>query len=310
MKTIQFISIDWGTSNLRIRLVDTTNFNIIKEFNSSDGLKTLHTIWNDQKEERQTFFLEYLYNKIEKFANAETPIIISGMASSSIGLKELPYTKCPFNLLSPKNLTKEKLSFRGLSFYLLSGLQTETDIMRGEEVQLIGLYQKSDVDTKTTFILPGTHSKHIFCEHGFVRGFKTYMTGEFFEIITKHSILKASVEDSEVDKDKLISFKKGVLNSLEKPFLNLMFQIRVKSLFNQQTTKENFYFLSGLLIGEELKTLKNLTTQKIVLCASNSLFSLYHEAIKTLELENITTLINQETVNLSAMKGQYKVIIE
>ena len=42
-----FISVDWGTTNLRIRLVSNDKFKIIKEKDYDLGLKKINSIWEE-----------------------------------------------------------------------------------------------------------------------------------------------------------------------------------------------------------------------------------------------------------------------
>src|SRR5690606_28554761 len=90
---------------------------------------------------------------------------------------------------------------------LLSGLCSVNDVMRGEEVQLLGLQRYND-NTDALFILPGTHSKHIRVKENNIISFKTYITGELFQILSTHSLLKNSiVKSSTIDKE---AFRKGL----------------------------------------------------------------------------------------------------
>lgn len=89
----QFISIDWGTSNLRIRLVNTTEIQIMEELQFPKGVKALYQEWAESKQEREVFYFQYLKICLDQFQSKldpAIPLVISGMASSSIGLRELP----------------------------------------------------------------------------------------------------------------------------------------------------------------------------------------------------------------------------
>ena len=70
--------------------------------------------------------------------------------------------------------------------------------------------------------------------------------------------------------------------------------------------KENFYFLSGLLIGEELKNIP--LAPDIKLCAGQTLSQLYETAIKFLGFNKRTEIIDRETVEYSAVIGQNMVL--
>jgi 2-keto-3-deoxy-galactonokinase len=130
-------------------------------------------------------------------------LVISGMASSSVGWRELPYAQAPFNLDGSK-LRFEELKWNSPgwvgSTYLISGVATQHDIMRGEEMEILGLMSEpslADARLQCLLILPGTHSKHIWIRDGSVVDFRTSMTGELFEVLGRHSLLRASVEVDE-----------------------------------------------------------------------------------------------------------------
>lgn len=133
--------------------------------------------------------------------------------------------------------------------------------MRGEETQLIGCISelKNEVD-RQIFILPGTHSKHITVKNRQVTSFKTYMTGELFSLLSKNSVLSTAIEKAITSDFK--SFKEGVKHSTKSNLLHSIFRVRTNHLFEIHTKKENFNYLSGLLIGTELLDLLK-TTAKI-----------------------------------------------
>ncbi len=47
----------------------------------------------------------------------------------------------------------------------------------------------ADARGEQVVCMPGTHSKWVRVVSGQVTGFSTFMTGELFDVITKHSIL-------------------------------------------------------------------------------------------------------------------------
>src|SRR5450432_1404958 len=124
------------------------------------------------------------------------------MASSTLGMVELPYKELPF-LADGSDLRVETIYANGLFHHdvlLISGARTGDDVMRGEETQLVGCALGAGYATQAgeqVFIFPGTHSKHVVVREGRVIAFKTYMTGEFFELLSKKSILAGDVEAGE-----------------------------------------------------------------------------------------------------------------
>ena len=313
MINTHFISIDWGTSNIRVRYIEIATLLIIEETTSSNGIKTIHDAWMRRGGDRELYYATFLKSQINQFNSniiAGTMIVISGMASSSIGLRELPYTNLPVeingNTIYSETITHSHFPY---PIHLISGVKSEDDVIRGEEIELLGLIDKNDTQGSTIFITPGTHSKHILVERNFITNFHTYMTGELFNILSNHSILKNAIHKSEFNHKNNASFSKGVLTSAEgNTMLNSLFKTRTNILFEKQTKEENYYYLSGLLIGEELSTLKHATYDTLKLCAGGNLFELYLEAIKTLNLFSKTKIISKETVDKAAVKGQWKTI--
>lgn len=308
-----FVSVDWGTTNLRLRLVAVPSLEIIEEVISSKGIKTIYNEWLDFGGDKETYFLKFLKSQIENFKtnlSADIQVVISGMASSSIGLRELPYADLPFKM-DGKSLNIEAINSPDFPYtiQLISGVKSDSDVIRGEEVEIVGLLNEEDVKQTVVFITPGTHSKHVVCEKGLVTNFYTYMTGEVFSVISEHTILKASIEKTEFDASVLLSFEEGVRKAMEgKSLLNTFFKVRTNTLFKEKTNIENYYYLSGLLIGSELKTLEDISCDYIKLCAGGKLFELYHSAISIIGLVAKTKIIEADVVATSVVKGQWNII--
>lgn len=319
------LSCDWGTSTFRLRLVDVQDLNIVGEINSNEGVVDTFTQWERSNEtheiSREHFYANRLQRNIEKLSEkvttdlTDTPIVISGMASSSIGIKEVPYASLPFSLDGKSARVHRLDASNGLSSdaWLISGVQSQYDVMRGEETQIIGL---SAIDStfltkkNVTCILPGTHSKHIRITEGELVDFQTFMTGELFQLMTRHSILRDSIAEdtkpcmTELDRD---AFGHGVEESGRAHLLQTLFSVRTNQLFDHLTKQENFYFLSGLMIGAELRTLSRKGKNKLMLCSGSNIFQLYELALHALGLMDQATLVSPDQMDKVAVAGQVKV---
>src|SRR5690606_5422333 len=120
-------------------------------------------------------------------------------------------------------------------------------------------------DKSGIYIFPGTHSKHIQVENQEVTGFRTYMTGELFELLSKKRILRRSIEENREFEDpkNRAAFEQGVGQGANSNLLQASFGVRTNELFRKFGKKENLHYLSGLLIGKELKELLHLDSEKI-----------------------------------------------
>lgn len=311
MNCKNFISVDWGTTNLRIRKILIPSLQVEDEIILDDGVKSLYNKWTEIGGDRTEFFLGFLQMKMGDLSidKDDIPLVlISGMASSSIGLKELAYAKLPFHI-DGNNLHVEPLDAPAFKngIYLISGVQSDSDVIRGEEIQIVGLLE-IEIEHTSVVILPGTHSKHVIVEKGHVVDFKTYMTGELFDVVLEHTILNSSIEINGFENNRLESFEKGVVESSKgKSILNTLFGVRTNILLSKMSPEENYFYLSGLLIGEELSRLRDYNCDNIKLCAGGKLFDLYYNAIKILGLSSKTQIHSKEEVDASVVKGQWKV---
>jgi len=271
--TLPFISCDWGTSQFRLRWVGGPAEG---EVCTDDGTGKLAAAGGDRAQR----FQRALESGLEKLgAPAHLPVVISGMASSSIGWRELPYAGVPFGL-DGRDAVWERLDGRTL---LISGLRSETNVLRGEETEAIGLAASlgSELPARAVFIHPGTHAKHLEVESSRVTVFRTYMTGELFDLLACQSVLRHST-DPAAPFDRA-AFVEGVSKAQEQPLTAALFEVRTRQVLARRDRPSNTSFLSGLLIGAELGELR-VSEFPVILAASGRLREAYTAAAETLGL--------------------------
>lgn len=317
------LSCDWGTSSFRLRLVNVKDHDVVGEVTSPSGIGTVYNAWQEANADgsvaRADYYRSIIATQITALQKqtgvdlAGVPIVLSGMASSSIGMQELPYARLPFALDGAHLGMKyyEKLPGFPHEITLISGVRSDHDVMRGEETQLIGLGAAMDLSGRDAiFIFPGTHSKHMFVRDGRLIDFKTFMTGEVFNLMANQSILKDSIDQylqSDFNEEAAGAFRLGIRESGSGNILNALFTVRTNQLFGLLNKRENGMFLSGLLIGYEIRDLTKETRAHLVLCGGNNLYQLYKAAIETLGLSGRATIIPSEIVDRAATTGHIRI---
>lgn len=239
------------------------------------------------------------------------PVVISGMASSTLGIVELPYAPLPFSLKGDNAVwyRMEPSELFPHPVILLSGVRGRDEVMRGEEVQLLGIMETINLlATKNNLIviLPGTHSKHVHISDDQITKIETYITGELFSIMSNNGLLKESVRPAGLSlrqKDWDI-FREGIACSGTTNMLQALFKVRTNQLFERFTMQENYTYLSGLLIGYELKELLDKDISRIILCSESELFEHYKYALKYLGLYDRTYLIGRDEAKRATVIGQ------
>jgi 2-dehydro-3-deoxygalactonokinase len=301
----EFLSCDWGTTSFRLRHVRGVEREIAREISESAGVKSLYEeatrLGAETESARAKVFSEFLRAKLEKlFANKEPskpplPLVISGMASSSIGWRELPYARTPFPL-DGRWLVSEQVEWNKPEWigptHLISGLATDQDIMRGEESEIIGLLNQpslAPVRERCLLILPGTHSKHVLIENHAIVNWRTFMTGELFELLGRQSILRASIEPdarhirTPFSESERSAFLEGLQQAHQDGLAGTLFRVRTRALLDRHPSRENTCFLSGVLIGAELMNVtKTSDDHAIVLAATRALAEPYALALQAI----------------------------
>ncbi|WP_199271639.1 2-dehydro-3-deoxygalactonokinase [Paraglaciecola sp. L3A3] len=278
MKDVQasYLVVDWGSTNFRAFAMDNSG-NLLDTKEAPLGLLQV----KDSK------FAETLENLLAAWlVNYESlPIYMAGMIGSLKGWVNVDYAQTPVD--------SHKLIEKAHSFILPWGPKATIlpgvchnyeldnyDVMRGEEVQLFGVAKLLQV-SEFTAILPGTHSKHATYSNGRITAFASFLTGEFYSVLSQHSLLgKGLPTDAPQDKQ---AFLKGVSDGQTGQLTNRIFLAWTNRLFKNLTEAQIPDYLSGLLIGYELK---ELPIQFVYLVGGNALCARYQDACKQLGVKS------------------------
>lgn len=239
----QLAALDWGTSSLRAALLDAKGA-VLDERSLGRGILSV------APGEFPTVFEAACGD----WLRAGTPhAIVSGMAGSRQGWMEAPYCACPAGFAE---IAAQLAWIERGRIGIVPGLSCEAegvpDVMRGEETQILGALDLLGSDD-AVFVLPGTHSKWARVNRGRIETFSTFMTGEFYALLRKQSILARTLPESDGELDEQ-AFRRGVDQSLRGTgLLHNAFGVRTLSLFDRLAAEALPSYLSGLVIGEELR---------------------------------------------------------
>lgn len=264
------LAIDWGSSGFRAyRLGDDGA--VLETRTGTSGIASL----------THTDYAVVLRQQIGDWLDAApaVPVLLSGMVGSRQGWREAPYASCPAGLadlvdkLCPVELGQGRIA------HIVPGLSCRTaddvpDVMRGEETQIFGL-DLSDA----TICLPGTHSKHADLRGGRITGFRTAMTGEIFAQLKSQGLIAAMLQaDKTADPDTAESaFAAGIARSEQAGgLLHHIFGVRTRRLFDEVCAAAGADYLSGILIGHELRATD--WAGRVIIVGTGALASRYQKA--------------------------------
>jgi 2-dehydro-3-deoxygalactonokinase len=266
----QLIAIDWGTSSLRGARLDP-NGQVLEERAFARGILTVPP---------GGFAAVFDQHFGDWLQAPDTLCLISGMAGSRQGWIETPYCPCPAGLADIAARLTWVVPGR---IAIVPGMSCEDsgvpDVMRGEETQVFGALRLLGL-ARGVLVLPGTHSKWVQVEAGSIRSFSTLMTGEFYALLRHHSILARTLpaqDDAELHGH---AFDAGVTHALRSPgLLQSAFSVRTLSLFDRMPEAQRASYLSGVVIGEELRSRPLSGADDVVLIGDAALTQRYERAL-------------------------------
>jgi 2-dehydro-3-deoxygalactonokinase len=246
----EWVAVDWGTSNLRAWGIGAGG--VVTFAKTSDrGMGTLTP--------------DAFAGVLEGLVAGELPTgadrvdaLICGMAGARQGWMEAPYLEAPADLgRLIERAVRPAMPNAPFSPRILPGVcQRETgaeDVMRGEETQILGLSALMPGFAGVA-ILPGTHSKWAVVEGRRIERFATSMTGELYEVLRGHSVLRLSLAGDLDGPGRQQGVEAGLAAGIETPqrLGALLFKVRSGSLLAGRQPDWCAGFLSGLLIGAEI----------------------------------------------------------
>lgn len=228
------IVIDWGTSSFRAYRLDARG-NIVDARSAARGILSVPS----------GRFAQVLEEQVGEWK--ERPIVMSGMVGSRQGWVEAPYVPCPAGF----DEIAEAMRKVHDGIWIVPGVtcrEAVPDVMRGEEVQVLGAGRDGLI------CLPGTHSKWVEVRDGRILRFSTAMTGEVYAVLKEHSILGRMMEAGPADP---AAFAEGVERSGHGGgLLHHLFGVRTRGLMGELGAAAAASYLSGILIGHELRSVE------------------------------------------------------
>lgn len=278
MTSTNVIFIDWGTTNVRAFLFDCKNKKVIDQRQSDKGIKFV------PKGGFPRVFNELFSDWLDRARFT----LMAGMVGSMNGWEEAPYVALPASPLKVSEHIHRLTAMEDV--YIVGGLSCHRadntyDVIRGEEVQIIGLMAKLSGE-KQLVCLPGTHSKWLeIDENSTIDSFTTVMSGDFFSAICAKTIMAMMLEKEQIFSPQ--DFLRGVeISAGPGGIMAHMFTVRGAVLFQQIEPQHVASMISGIVIGSEIHSMKEVydTRSLIHVIGSDSLIEKYSLAFDGLQL--------------------------
>jgi 2-dehydro-3-deoxygalactonokinase len=272
MWTHGYIAVDWGTTNRRAwRIIDGA---VVEEFADDLGFTSVPP---------GGFPMEVAAIRQRL---GDLPLLLAGMVGARGGWVPAPYLPCPLDLAT---LAASLIEVPGERAFIVPGASfvdgQRGDVIRGEETQFFGAVDAGLCAPDALICHPGTHNKWALMEAGRLTRFRTVMTGEMFSILKAQSLLKAWLGNEATPGE---AFAEGAARGLEGRTLTAdLFTVRARVLLGSLAEADVASFVSGLLIGADLRTgLKGMPDGEVIVMGRGALTRLYSAALTQLGRPN------------------------
>ncbi|POP46680.1 2-keto-3-deoxy-galactonokinase [Superficieibacter electus] len=294
---MNYIAVDWGTSNFRAMRVRDGEVTRIVQDTCGVG--------KCQRERLPAILREQLLRLGEAW-DEHLPVLLCGMIGSNIGIADAGYQELPlsFRALTGKGQPLEGILPNPLT--LRPGIcdRRNNEICRGEEMQLAGALTLSD---STTFAAVGTHSKWMTVDRQQQRvdSLQTLMTGELYHLVLNHSVVGKGLPAQMASP---AAFLDGVATAQaiarqEKALVSELFRCRGRYILGELESSAAGSWLSGLLIGHEILT-GHPRNAPVCFIGSPELLSHYRKACEALNLACMT--LEAETALVAGLNEVFR----
>ena len=301
------IGFDWGTTNLRAALLDASG-NVLEQRVGPSGVGRI------SPDDFAARFDEHVSGW------PAVPALLAGMVGSAQGWRDAGYAPAPTRVA---DLGEALRTFEhdGRTVAIVPGVnqgadgEGAPDVMRGEETQIAGLLERRP-HFQGTVVMPGTHSKWVRVAGGAIRSFSTYMTGDLFEAVGRHTILRHSVAESGTAQgafETAFASAFGRDGEQGRSVWGQLFAIRAATILYGAGGAEGRDKLSGFLVGAEFAAaradgyLQDDDEDRLTLIGSGALVERYRQACAIAKIENVayqgTPLVWPALVALARQKS-------
>ncbi len=256
------VVVDSGTTNTRVRLV--RDGAVVRTLSRQAGARDTATDGHNSR------IREALASMIGLLASEEADlgsVLLSGMITSNVGLLEVPHLLAPAGIddLARGVVRHDFPDLSDLPFRFIRGVKTlppdgdlpELDVLRGEEVEVVGLRALFGLEREAIFVHYGSHHKAIeLAADGTILGSRTALTGELLAALREHTILGGSVvavDEAGLEED---AWREGMDAARTHGVGRALFLVRVGEQIGGRSKAAMTSYLLGVLTSLDVPLLR------------------------------------------------------
>ena len=197
--------------------------------------------------------------------------LASGMITSNVGLHEVPHAFAPAGIsaLAEQMVSATLPEIVDQPIWFVPGVKNDVrnvtlenfagmDIMRGEEVETLGLLAHLNLKGPALLILPGSHTKFVRVDQqGRITGCVTTLAGELLSVLTTETILASALDKSFAESLEPKMAQLGAESARKFGLTRTCFTVRILDQFTGSSLNGKANFLAGAIVGTDLLAVKD-----------------------------------------------------
>lgn len=253
-----YLTIDGGTTNTRIKLI--RDGKEMENLKLHIGARAALSDTDCLRKEVKRGIMALLERNGLDYVSIRA-VIASGMITSESGLMTVSHIPAPAGTrelaVAMKHASLPEIC--PCPFFFVPGVRytgewaLETDVIRGEETECIGLMEQLRFDTGL-LLLPGSHSKAVSLKYGKIESFSTFLSGEMLVAIREGTILKASVNLDGMEPEEE-GLRQGYEYCEQEGINKSLFKVRILANFLNAAPEQVYSFYCGVLLHDEIRVL-------------------------------------------------------
>lgn len=190
-----------------------------------------------------------------------TEIYASGMITSESGLALIPHIEGPAGLddFARSVVTRRLPEISPAEFSFVPGVKFGTheragaDLVRGEEVELLGAIEPGSEEKNRLFLHFGSHNKLLTYRDGMIQSSITTLSGELLWAVWQNTILKKTLGEQasfELDKEYVL---RGWRAARELGLTRALFSARTMDVIEHVASDNIWSYVYGAIFAEDLR---------------------------------------------------------
>lgn len=316
-----YLAVDTGTSNTTVWLLKGNR--VLGQVREPVGVRNA-CVGRDGSSLPEV--LRDSFRQLRRQAGADPDFVLAaGMITSSLGLLEVPHVVAPAGLAELSRHVRMKAfpHISRLPFFFVPGVRIRpapcrlgvvesTDVIRGEETEIMGLLAKKRYPSSWILLHLGSHTKAIEVDRrGRIARSVSTLSGECLDLFRTQTILATRLSRVDGAELKPKFLDRGNRCALRHGFSRALFMIRLLEENPGYGPAELYSFLLGASVATDLKAFDGLFREKglpIVLSGHPALVTAWKQVLRRWNRSVMVEILRPDNRAAAFLEGLRRIV--